>query len=86
MGDSFAQMDNGTDQGVDLQPIHDAVLLLAKNGGRSFHLTNVAGEDRGIAITHINGTFLADIGGQEALCASFTSGIGRLNRYSSDGK
>ena len=32
MGDVFAQMDNGPDQGVDLKPIHDAVLVLVKNG------------------------------------------------------
>ena len=86
IGGAFMQMDNGPNQGVDLQPIHDAVILLAKNGGRSFHLTNAAGKDGGIAITHIDGTFLAGIGGQEALCASFTGGIGRLNRRSRDRK
>jgi len=86
MGDAFPQMDNIPGQGVDLQPIHDVVLLLAKNGGHSFHLTNVADKDGGIAITHIDDTFHAGIRGQEALCASITGGIGQLNRCSRDGK
>ena len=34
MGDVFAQMDNGPDQGVDLKPIHDAVLVLVKMENR----------------------------------------------------
>ena len=86
MGDAFAHMDNGPDQGVDLKPIHDAVLLLAKNRGRSFHLTNAAGEDGSIAIDHIDGTFLTDIGSPAALCASFTGSIGQLDRCYKDGK
>ena len=61
MGDVFAQMDNGPDQGVDLKPIHDAVLLLVKNGGRSFRLTNEPGEDGGVAIGQIDSPILTEV-------------------------